>query len=253
MSFMGALDSADRQSGTYLAAPGIKERVAQEHRTAWQEIWYEALRTYVVKAFPQNTGSWIICVPFETIPVRTVYFETTAKEWLGTVEVAFGRSATNLAQILRVSRPMIYHYRDGMEPTAENRRRLQALAEFTNEWVSQIDRSFEADLKTLQPEGRSLLDYLSDAELDFIALRRVINRNLEGRRRDRALRRQLADELSREETIEERLDIVRDRHMAGRPVYIGDPDNLGKLIQMLPDGRRIRGQMVNRKFVPDDK
>ena len=69
---------------------------------------------------------------------------------------------------------------------------------------------------------------------------------------DWALRRDLADELSREETIEERLDIVRERHASGKPVYIGDPYNPGRLIQMLPDGRRIRGQMVNRKFVPGD-
>ena len=70
---------------------------------------------------------------------------------------------------------------------------------------------------------------------------------------DWVLRRDLADELSREETIEERLDIVRERHAAGKPVYVGDPHSLGKLIQMLPDGRRIRGQMVNRQFVPDEK
>ena len=69
---------------------------------------------------------------------------------------------------------------------------------------------------------------------------------------DRALRRDLADELSRKETIEERLDILRERHASGKPVYVGDPHNPGKLIQMLPDGRKIRGQMVNRKFVPDD-
>ena len=69
---------------------------------------------------------------------------------------------------------------------------------------------------------------------------------------DWALRRNLADELSREETIEERLDIVRERHASGKLVYVGDPHNPGMLIQMLPDGRRIRGQMVNRKFVPDD-
>lgn len=69
---------------------------------------------------------------------------------------------------------------------------------------------------------------------------------------DWALRRDLADELSREESIEARRDIVRERHAAGKPVYVGDPDNPGKLIQMLPDRRRIRGQMVNRKFVPDD-
>ena len=57
--------------------------------------------------------------------------------------------------------------------------------------------------------------------------------------------------MSRKESIEERRDIVRERHLAGRPVYAGDPDNPGKLIQLLPDGRRVRGQMINRKFVPD--
>ena len=148
---------------------------------------------------------------------------------------------------------MIYHYRNGMEPSAENKRRLQVLAKFTSDWVSQIDHSFEADLKTVQPEGRSLLDYLSDSEFDFVALRRVINRGLEGRRRDKTLRLRLADELSREEDIEARRDIVRERYASGKPVYVGDPDNSSKLIQMLPDGRRIRGQMVNREFVPDEK
>ena len=67
------------------------------------------------------------------------------------------------------------------------------------------------------------------------------------------LRQDLADELSREETIEARRDIVRERHVAGKPVYVGDPEDPDKLIQMLPDGSRIRGHMVNRQFVPDEK
>ena len=148
---------------------------------------------------------------------------------------------------------MIYHYRKGMEPTAENKRRLQALADFTTDWTSLIDQSFEVELKTVQPDGRSLLDLLSATELDFVALRRAIHRSLEGRRRDRALRRQLAHELTRDETIEARRDIVRERHVSGKAVYVGDPDSPGKLIQMLPDGRRVRGQMANREFVPDEK
>ena len=249
---MAAVDLVPSQSGTFLAWPGIEERASPKNLSIWQEIWSEALRTHALRALPRSTGSWIVCIPCETIPVRSVHFATT-REWLGTVEVAFGRSATNLAQILRVSRPMIYHYRKGMEPSAENRRRLQALAEFTNDWIPQIDRSFEVDLKTEQPEGRSLLDYLSDPELDFVSLRRVINRSLEGRRRDRALRQLLADELTRKETTKERLDIARERHGSGEPVYVGDSDSPGKLIQMLPDGRRIRGRTVNRQFVPDEK
>ncbi len=253
MNYLPASQSFLSQSGTQLGWSGIKEGAAPDRRNAWQEIWSEALRTHAVKALPPSTGSWIVLVAYETIPVRTAHIGTTAQAWLTAVEVAFGRSTTNLAQILQVTRPTIYHYRDGKEPTVQNKRRLQALAEFISDWISQIDRSFEVELKTEQPEGKSLLDYLSEPELDFVALRRIISRSVEGRRRDRALRLQLADELTREESIEERRDIVRERHGAGEPVYVGDPDNPGRLIQMLPDGRRIRGQMVKRQFVPDEK
>ena len=253
MTYSDALDPVRNQSGARLSWTSIKEDPPSDNWTDWREIWSEVLRASAVNKFPQGTGSWVTYVMFQAVPFSTAHFGTTAKNLLDTIEIAFGRSPTNLAIMLRVSRPMIYHYRKGMEPAAENRRRLQALAEFTSDWIPQIDRSFEVDLKTEQPEGRSLLDYLSEPELDFVALRRVINRSLEVRRRDRALRRQLADELARKETIEERQDIVRERHRAGMPVYVGDPENPGKLIQMLPDGRRIRGQMVNRKFEPDEK
>ncbi len=253
MSYSSVLGPIPDQSGARLAWTSRDEGVSSEHRTDWRDIWSEVLRTRAVKDLPQSTGSWLVCITFEAIPVSASYFGTTTKELLTTIEVAFGRSATNLARILRVSRPMIYHYRKGMEPTAENKRRLQALADFTTDWTSLIDQSFEVELKTVQPDGRSLLDLLSATELDFVALRRAIHRSLEGRRRDRALRRQLAHELTRDETIEARRDIVRERHVSGKAVYVGDPDSPGKLIQMLPDGRRVRGQMANREFVPDEK
>ena len=253
MTYSDALAPIPNQSGARVSWTSIEEDAPSDHWTDWRTIWSEVLRTSAVNKFPQGTGSCETYVMFEAVPFSTAHFGTTAKNLLDTIEFAFGRSATNLATILRVSRPMIYHYRKGMEPTAENRRRLLALAEFTSDWISQIDRSFEVDLKTELPEGRSLLDYLSEPELDFGALRRVINRSLEDRRRDRALRQQLADELTRKETLEERRDIVRERHGAGEPVYVGDPQNPGKLIQMLPDGLRIRGRMVNRQFVPDEK
>ena len=253
LTYSDALAPFRNQSGARLDWTSINEDTPSDHWTDWRQIWSEVLRTSAVNRFPQGTGSCVTYVIFEAVPFSAALFGTTAKDLLDTIEIAFGRSATNLATMLRVSRPMIYHYRKGMEPTAENKRRLLALAEFTSDWIPQIDRSFESDLKAEQPEGRSLLDYLSEPELDFGALRQVINRSLEDRRRDRALRRQLADELAREETIEERQDIARERHRAGMPVYVGDPDNPGKLIQMLPDGRRIRGQMMNRQFVPDEK
>ena len=253
MNYMTAMGPVAKQSGARPVLFCLEESASPEHQTAWQNIWSEAVRTHALRELPQSTGSWIVCITFEAVPLSAAHTGTTTRESLATIEVAFGRSATYLARMLRVSRPMIYHYRKGKEPSTENKRRLQSLAEFTKDWVSQIDRSFEVDLKTVQPEGRSLLDLLSATDLDFVALRRVINRCLEGRRRDRALRRQLADELRQEESIEARRDIVRERHISGKPVYVGDPEHAGKLIQMLPGGRRIRGRMVNREFVPDKK
>ncbi len=73
------------------------------------------------------------------------------------------------------------------------------------------------------------------------------------RYKDRILREALAERLERGKPIEERLDIVRERHAAGEPVYVGDPDKPGKLIQLQPGGRRIRGSLVNRKFIPDER
>lgn len=252
MSYMAALGLVPDHSGSRIAWTGIGESALFDHRAPWRNIWSEILRTHAVKDLPLSTGSCVVCVAYEAMPA-TARSAASTRDLLGMIEVAFGQSATNLAKVLRVSRPMIYHYRAGKEAAAENKQRLQAVAAFASSWISQVDRSFEADLKSVQPEGRSILDFLSDRELDFVALQRVIHRSIESRRRDRALRHALAEELSREESTEERRDVVRDRHESGKPTYIGDPHNPGKLIQMLPDGRRIHGQMVNRQFVPDEK
>lgn len=183
----------------------------------------------------------------------TAHSGTCTRELLRTIEIAFGRSASELAKMLRVSRQTIYRYRAGKEVASENKRRLQSLAEFTKGWASQIDRSFETNLKIVQPEGRTLLELLSDKELDFVTLERVILRGIETQQKDRALRHALVQELTREESLDERKDIVLERHESGKPVYVGDPANPGKIIQMFPDGRRFRGRISNRQFVPDNK
>jgi len=253
MSYTPALGHVSNQSGSRIAWTGVREDDSLDHRVSRWDIWSEIFHTQAVIDFPQSTGSCVVSVVFEAMPAVVTHAGTPTKDLLGTIELAFGRSATNLANVLRVSRQMIYNYRAGMEAASENKQRLQSLAEFVTGWISQVDRSFEVELKELQPEGRSLLDFLSDRELDFVALRRVIHRRIESRQRDRVVRHALVQELTRDETPEERKDVIRDRHESGKPVYVGDPDNPSKLIQMLPDGRRIRGQMVERQFLPDEK
>jgi hypothetical protein len=175
----------------------------------------------------------------------------TTDRMLNVIEGVFGNSASDLAKILRVSRPMVYHYREGMEPSLENKRRIETLAGLADELSGLVSCPLSGLLEVKQPEGRTLLDYLSDEELDVPVLRRVLERNINTA--DQALRNNLAISLTRGQTSEARSDILRERLGAGKPVYVGDPDAPGTLIQILPDGRRIRGRMVKRQFVPDEK
>lgn len=90
--------------------------------------------------------------------------------------------------------------------------------------------------------------HLKADRLDLAAVREVLKRaNLPDRRR----RENLLTSLRQGETLEVRNDIAAARKASGKPVYIADPDNPNKIIQVLPHGSRIRGALVNRKFVPD--
>lgn len=219
--------------------------------TNWRGLWTEVFRTQAIKELPQTTTTVAICFVVEALPIREMRFEGTTLTMLAAIENIFGDSATNMAKILRVSRPMIYHYRQGMEPSIENKRRLQTLAALASDSYSQVSRPLRGHLKAKQPEGRTLLDLLSDEDLDVAALRRMVQRTIAIA--DRALRNNLATELSREETADTRRDIIRERHAVGKPVYVGNADAPGELIQILPGGRRVRGRMVKRQFVPDEK
>lgn len=256
MSYLASLNPKINQSGARVVwADEENELLPRDHQTAWWTIWSEILHTHThaVKQLQQSTGSCIVFVSLVSSTVAAEARIVDVKEALNYIEIMFGSSATNLAKILRVSRPMIYKYRKGMKQTVKNNRRMQDLAKFSYNWSSVIEYSFEAHLKTLQPEGKTLLDFLSAEQLDFILLNHVLLRCLDKSRNDRILREALAEQLGRDKPIEERLDIVHERHAAGKPVYVGDPNKPGKLIQLQPDGRRIRGSLENRKFIPDEQ
>jgi len=218
-------------------------------QTEWRRLWTELVTTQLAREYFGTTTTFVNSMSVEAFPRASIALTMQPSDMLQAIEVVFGDSESDLARMLRVTRPMIYHYRQGMEPTEENKRRLCTLAEFASEWMPLISTSLQNVLKKKQPEGRSLLEFLSDSPLDIVALRLVVGRNVATH--DQALRMRLAAELSRSESSAERQDIVRERHAAGKPVYIGDRESPGKLIQILPDGRRVRGRMVNRKFIPD--
>jgi transcriptional regulator with XRE-family HTH domain len=184
----------------------------------------------------------------EVLPVPRHEGPAEAVAALQRIERAFGDSATELAKILRVSRPMIYHYRRGMRPSVENFRRLKLLADFADYVSTEAGVSLGPVLKAPQPEGQSLLELLS-AEIPDVAL---IKRILPRASADLQKRQRLATALGNA-TPHDRQDIMRDRHMSGKPVYVTDPDVPGRIVQIQPDQSRVRGRMVNRVFVPDEE
>ena len=168
-----------------------------------------------IKLKEKNGGS------VEALPIAEIEMVSSTTKLLASIENMFGKSATELAKMLRVTRQTVYHYRQGMEPSVENKRRLKSLATLASECGNQANRPIKKELKS------QLMEYLSDEDLDITALRRMLS----------------------EESALARGDVTRARHAEGKPVYIGDPDTPGKLIQIRPDGSRIRGWMINRQFV----
>lgn len=251
MSYAAVDQHVLERTGSRLARTARSDLRSTTTWTVWNSLWADVLRTQGVHEFPQTTTTVAICFVVDALPIAEMHLESNTTKMLAVIESLFGNSASDMAKILRVSRPMIYHYREGMEPSGENRRRLQVLAALASDWDSLVKQPLRGLLKVKQPEGRSLLDFLSDEDLDVSALRRVLQRNIAAA--DQDVRNKLAIALTVEESAEARGDILRERHAAGKPVYVGDPDAPGKLIQVLPGGRRVRGRMVQRQFVPDEK
>lgn len=219
--------------------------------TVWRGLWTEVFRTQAIRELPQTTTTVLNYFVVEALPIAEMILGNTTTKMIAAIESTLGNSASEMAKILRVSRPMIYHYRKGMEPSIENKRRLQTLAALASDWESLVWQPLRGLLKVKQPEGRTLLDFLSDEDLDVVALRRMFQRNIATA--DQTLRNNLATALTRGESAEARRDIIRERHAAEKPIYVGDPVAPGKLIQILPGGRQVRGRMVKRHFVPDEK
>lgn len=70
---------------------------------------------------------------------------------------------------------------------------------------------------------------------------------------DKELRKLLANELARKESVKTRMDVAKAHWNEGLPIYIGSAEFPGLLEEVYEKGTRILGSMVNRKFIPVEK
>lgn len=215
--------------------------------SVWGELWGELLKSTAFQGALSSSTTVTESMAAETMPVWCIEMGRTTVDMVRDLRTFFGINVTETADILNVSRPMIYHYQKGIEPATENKRRLALLTSFVDEWQGFDASLIKSYLKIRQPEGKTLLDYLNEKEVNVVAVREIMRRATSP---DRQMRETLVKSIGAE-TIHQRSDIAAERHAAGKPVYVADSANPNKIVQLLPDGTRIRGSMVNRKFAPD--
>jgi predicted transcriptional regulator len=217
-------------------------------RSVWGELWSELLKTTAFQGGLFSSTTITKSMAAESMPVWSIEMGRSTADMVRDLQAFFGINVKETADILNVSRPMVYHYQKGMEPAPENKRRLTLLTSFVDEWQSSDASLIQSYLKARQPEGKTLLDYLNEKEVNVVAVREIMRRATVP---DRRVREALAKSIVAGETMQQRRDIAQERHAAGKPVYVADLNAPGRIIQVLPDGTRIRGHMVHRKFVPD--
>lgn len=235
-----------------------KNPITNTQHDSWMLLWEEQQRVQPIVGTKElrttATFDGIIEFPYELLwnepDPRTI------PGCLEHIEGTLGVTVKELAQILRVSRPMVYHWRAGMEPMPENRARIEAVARLADDWLHFDQRPIGQRIHNIQAEGGSLLDILANDALDIPAVRMIMARLARSPMhspKELHTRKSVLKNIIEDESPTTRTDIFQERKHAGKPTYVGDANNPGKLIEISPDGSFRTGRMLNRKFVPDDK
>ena len=108
----------------------------------------------------------------DTHPISTLPIGRQVRE----LQAALSINKSELARILRVSRPTVYDWLDGGEPNADNRSRIRKLLGLISEsGVSANNPLFPRFVRApLEPGTHVLLDLLSEGVIDEATSRNVI-------------------------------------------------------------------------------
>ena len=143
-----------------------------ETSDAWK--WFAASRI-----FPRITSSSRIDrrqVRF-VVHVQNIFTLPVARQ-VRELQAALSVNKSELARILRVTRPTVYDWLDGGEPNTDNVARIRALLQlFSEARISASDPLFPRFVRSsLEPGGRSLLDALCEETIVEATVKNAIHR-----------------------------------------------------------------------------
>jgi len=125
-------------------------------------------------------------------PDRSVFL--SVRERLVAIRHYFGLSVSDLARILRVGRPTVYSWmREQSLPNRKHVERVERLASLAEAWRLASRHPIGPQLRSRVKGSKSLLEHMSEEELDEQAMRRTfttIKSRLEQQQQVRAIRDQ---------------------------------------------------------------
>lgn len=234
------------------AVPG-RSITLSAHALQWKILWDELLRIPAQSATMFGSGCRILDakLPFEAYYVASGI--GTPAQLLQIIKKSFGANVVQMAKMLKVSRPTIYNWDEGMPPEVDNLRRLNMVASLARDWEGLVASRVALTETT---EGATLMEALSQDDLDVNVLRRTLTqvalRQTPEQAADQRCRKILAQKLAAGASAKARNDIGRERMAAGKVSYESDPEDPARIVQVQPDGTRVRGRLVGRVFVQDE-
>ena len=240
-----ALFADDFTGPRWLKAPDDAGAELTPWHRAYTELWPAYPHTDLNAFVFHHSSPCSLRFITDALPVEAPQMPSDFMTSLHVIQRCLSSSASDVARMLKVSRQMIYHYREGMEPATENFRRMKLIANIVKHAACEV--SLESIIKLPQPEGKSLLAFLSEDEPNSQLVQNIVRRA----NADLKSRRKLA-ELIAYATPHDRRDVMRERHAQGKPIYVTDPATPGRIVQIRPDQSRVSGRMINRVFVPDE-
>ncbi len=122
----------------------------------------------------RTTGGEVIELKQDQLLKEQRVHVANAREQVSAIKLHLGLSMSDIADALQVKRPTVYQWLSGSEPRQANLKRLHKLYGVAREWSGLNDKTPGRYLRVPIINGKSLIDLLSEDDLDSEAISRIL-------------------------------------------------------------------------------